>query len=103
MFDMDNIPLNRNIESASACFYLSNDPASTTIGVYNIHNWDGQNETTLTWNNQACGTNFDDSTDCRPGDALAVEDLSSGVVGTKLKFQLNQKNIIEKFIWKLPN
>lgn len=61
-----------SIDSAELCVYKSRDDNSVNnISVYHVisDNWD---ESTITWNNQPCGTGFDNSTACdlTPTDSL---------------------------------
>jgi len=53
--------------------------------------WDGYNETTMTWNNQVCGVNFDDSTDCN----LTAEDSISEWTPTTDTFNVTNAVIYE--------
>ncbi|MEM0465477.1 MAG: DNRLRE domain-containing protein [Candidatus Pacearchaeota archaeon] len=61
-FNISSIPNNQIIENATLCAYLYNDQSSQTIGAYHVYK--DFDELNLTWNNQPCGTNFDNSTNC---------------------------------------
>ena len=80
MFNISAVPASQTIENAQACFYLYNDQGTQTIGAYHVYNWNGQNETTITWNNQPCGTSFDNSTNCNltAEDTLAPDGAQDG-------------------------
>jgi hypothetical protein len=47
--------------------------ADTSVHHVYDHTWDGYDESTLTWNNQVCGTAFNDSGDCN----LVAEDTQT--------------------------
>ena len=73
MFNLSSIPVNQQIDSAYVCMFLWNDQTTPNITAHHVfdHTWDGQNETTITWNNQVCGDDFDNSTNCN----LTAEDI----------------------------
>jgi len=66
--NLTGIPENQIIADAQACFYYyqQTGAGSRNISIYHVldDTFDGQSEATLTWNNQVCGTGFDDSADC---------------------------------------
>ncbi len=75
MFNISEIPVNQVIDDAELCLYLYDDVISgaTTISINHVHNisWcegnggsDGSPVCEITWNNQPCGTNFDNSSLC---------------------------------------
>ncbi|OYT53501.1 MAG: hypothetical protein B6U72_05535, partial [Candidatus Altiarchaeales archaeon ex4484_2] len=74
-FNISSIPLSVSIDDAQLCLYIYNNGATASASVYHIYDytWDGENEGTITWNNQVCGTGFDDSTDCN----LTAEDTQN--------------------------
>jgi len=65
-WDISNVPTNVYITDATLNLYLRNDGTTATMQVYHVYDdtWDGQSETTITYNNQVCGSAFDDATDC---------------------------------------
>ena len=67
-FNLFSIPSNQVIDNSSACLYLYNDQGSQTIGAYHVYKT--FNESSITWNTQPCGSNFDDSNSCN----LTAED-----------------------------
>lgn len=61
-FNISSIPDNQIIDNSTLCLYLWNDQGSQTIGAYHVtENW---NESEITWNNQPCGTDFDNASAC---------------------------------------
>lgn len=70
MFDISGIPADKVIEDAQACFYLYNDQGDHNVSIYHVYTWNGTNETTLTWNNEPCGEDFDNVINCN----LTAED-----------------------------
>jgi len=67
--NLSGIPANSVIEDAQACFYYYDKRSGSGTRTLDIHhifddNWNGENEGTITWNNQVCGTGFDNSTAC---------------------------------------
>ncbi len=76
-FNISAVPENQIINDSQLCLYLYNDQGSQTINVnyVYVHDWNegsedgtdvsGQNYTTnITWNNQPCGVDFDNSSAC---------------------------------------
>jgi len=61
-FNISAVPSGQIIDNSSLCLYLWNDQGSQTIGVYEVV-W-AWNESGITWNNQPCGTAFDNSSSC---------------------------------------
>jgi hypothetical protein len=61
-FNISLIPNNQIIDDAKICLYLYNDQGTQTIRAHHVY-FDF-NESVLTWNNQACGINFDNSVNC---------------------------------------
>ena len=75
MFNISSIPDNQVIDNASLCMYIYEDviAGAETIYIHHVYNtsWcegdggtDGNPACEITWNNQPCGTNFDDSENC---------------------------------------
>lgn len=71
LFFENTLPLNSSISSGMLCLYLSTIGSTNYSNVYYVYNdWKNGsgtnflNETEITWNNQPCGTNFDNSTNC---------------------------------------
>jgi len=74
MFNMTSIPSKRDVSGltildATLHIFKNGGIQESTIGVLDVHyvndsSWAGQSESTITWNNQVCGTNFDDGTKC---------------------------------------
>ena len=74
MFDISSIPENQIINNASLCMYLYDDTdGGDIIYTYHLYNnsWcegnggsDNNPICEITWNNQPCGTNFDNSNQC---------------------------------------
>lgn len=62
--NMSDIVSGVEIINATLCYYLSSDGTTTNISVYEVTNLNGTIETTITWNNQPCGTSFDNTTNC---------------------------------------
>jgi len=62
IFNISSIPENQKVDNATLCLYLYQDEASQNISAHHVYaDWQ---ENTITWNNQPCGTNFDNSTNC---------------------------------------
>ena len=81
--NLSAIPSTQIIDESKLCLYLYNDQGTQTISINHVYisDWDegtennldvsGQDYTTnITWNNQPCGTNLDNSTACN----LTAED-----------------------------
>jgi len=67
-FNISYIPEDKIIDNAEACLYLSDDKGEQTISVYHVYSeWE---ESTITWNTQPCGQDFDNSANC----SLTAED-----------------------------
>lgn len=49
--------------SAQTCYYVTGDGTTQMISAHHVTN-DSWEENTITWNNQPCGTDFDDSANC---------------------------------------
>jgi len=76
-FNISGVPVGQIIDNSQLCLYLYNDQGAQTVfasHVY-VHDWDegsedgidvsGQDYTTnLTWNNQPCGVDLDNSINC---------------------------------------
>ena len=61
-FNLSLIPVNQNIDNATLCLYVLNTKKTQTINVSHVYSdWD---ELTLTWNNQPCGVDLDNSSAC---------------------------------------
>lgn len=61
-FNISGIPSNQIIDDAKLCLYLYDDQGSQTIYAYHVYtDWE---ESIITWNNQPCGENIDNSTAC---------------------------------------
>ncbi len=75
MFNISTIPSSSQIDDAKLCLYLYSNGATPSASVYHVYDstWDGQTESSITWNNQVCGTGFDDSGDCN----LTTEDTQN--------------------------
>lgn len=76
-FDISPIPANQIIDNSKLCLYLYNDQGTQMVSASHVyvHDWNegtedgtdvsGQDYTTnITWNNQPCGTDFDNSDNC---------------------------------------
>ena len=76
-FNISAIPSGQIIDSSELCLYLFNDQAAQTISAYHVYNnWNEgslDNEhcedscnviQNITWDNQLCGIDFDNSTNC---------------------------------------
>ncbi len=61
-FNISAIPVNQNIDNATLCLYITNTKKTQLLNV--SHVYVGWQEDTITWNNQPCGTGFDNSADC---------------------------------------
>jgi len=90
-FNISSIPINQAIDAAALCLYMFSDTGSHTISAYHVYsNW---TESTITWNNQPCGTNFDNSANCN----LTAESSLSNNGSQDGTWQCwNVKNMIEK-------
>jgi len=73
MFNVSSIPSNQKIDNSTLCMYMYDDISDDEIFVHHVYNksWcegdggnDGSPECEITWNNQPCGTNFDNSSQC---------------------------------------
>jgi len=82
MFNISFLPPFTTILHANISLYRHSESNHTNenVSIYNVYNWtngdrghDLLNESVLTWNNQPCGTNFDNSTYCN----LTVESNNS--------------------------
>jgi hypothetical protein len=62
-FNVSGIPVDQVIDGSELCLYLFTDVAQI-LNDYVHHVYVGFNESVLTWNNQPCGTGFDDSGSC---------------------------------------
>jgi len=61
-FNISSIPSNQIIDNSLLCLYMFSDSGSHTISAYNVYtNWQ---ENTITWNNQPCGADFANNTNC---------------------------------------
>ncbi len=61
-FNISAIPSNQNIDNATLCLYVLNTKKTQTINVGHVYeNW---NESIITWNNQPCGVDFNNSSAC---------------------------------------
>jgi len=61
MFNISSIPDNQAVDNASLCLYLT----TKKIQLINVnHVYTSFDESTITWNNQPCGTDFDNSENC---------------------------------------
>jgi len=76
-FNISSIPQNQAIDNSLLCLYMHTDASSQIINASHVytHNWSegsedgtdvsGQDYTTnITWNNQPCGTDLDNSDNC---------------------------------------
>lgn len=63
-FDLLNYTNFTSISSAKACFYLSTDGTTSNITIYTVRIGGANLENTMTWNNQPCGTAFNNATAC---------------------------------------
>ncbi len=84
------IPSGGVVNSLFADTHVNTGPGNSLyIGMYEVYDWpwknitggEDLNETTITWNNQPCGTGFDNSTNCN----LTLADENYFVVGTYWK------------------
>ena len=61
-FNISLIPINQNIDNSLFCLYDTGTKKIQTINVSNVYSdW---NESTITWSNQPCGADFDNSSAC---------------------------------------
>jgi len=61
-FNISSIPNNQVIDNSLLCLYMFSDTSSHNISAYHVYaDW---SESSVTWNNQPCGTNFDNNTNC---------------------------------------
>jgi len=77
-FNISSIPDGQAIDEAIFSFYISTFYNSAHPENFEVHHvkdytWDGQDDSSITWDNQVCGTAFDDSGDCN----LVAEDSIS--------------------------
>ncbi len=76
-FNITSIPAEMTIDSAIIYLYEYEVifEGGFTVVSHHVYDdtWDGHDETDMTWANQVCGTNFDDSTDCN----LTIEDTTA--------------------------
>jgi len=76
-FNISSIPEKQIIDSSELCLYLYKDQAAQKISVYQVYtDWNEKslNATQgITWENQPCGKNLDNSTACN----LTAEDILS--------------------------
>ena len=72
----DQLPVDVEVMNATACLYLNTNGDSDNITAYHVldHGWSGENETTINWNNQVCGTGFNNAAECNlePLDSINV-------------------------------
>ena len=61
-FNISGIPENQNIDNASLCLYVLNTKKVQLINISHVYL--EFNESNVTWNNQPCGVNFNDSSIC---------------------------------------
>ena len=62
MFNISEIPANQNADNSILCLYVSTKKVQLiNVSHVYVHDW---NEGSITWNNQPCGTNFDNSSAC---------------------------------------
>ncbi len=62
LFNISAIPTNQKIDNASLCLYVLNTKKIQLINASHVYeDWD---ESTITWNNQLCGTGFDNFSAC---------------------------------------
>jgi len=66
MFNISAVPSSVTVRDARLCLYMSNNGNTLSGSVYHVkdHTWDGQTEASITWNNQVCGTLFNEAADC---------------------------------------
>lgn len=71
-FNLSAVPSGQTIENAVLFFYLYVNGTTNTAAIHHVYNqtW---NELAITWNNQPCGTGFDDSGNCN----LTAEDTET--------------------------
>ena len=62
-FNISAIPDNQIIDNSSLCVYLYNDRLGSVI-ISAYHVYDNFDEAVITWNNQPCGTDFNNSNNC---------------------------------------
>jgi hypothetical protein len=65
-FNISSIPVGATIVSATLSLYETTAGNTTNTSVYHVNDttWNGQTESTLTWNNQPCGTGFTNGARC---------------------------------------
>jgi hypothetical protein len=61
LFNISAIPTNQKIDDTSLCLYVTTKKNQLIDA---NHVYVGFGESTITWNNQPCGTNFDNSANC---------------------------------------
>jgi len=55
----------KKVVNASFYQYLQTSPVSDAFAhIYHVYNWTGSNETTITWNNQPCGLELENTANC---------------------------------------
>ena len=108
MFNISSIPSNKIIDNSMLCLYQNVNGTTNNASVYHVINtqWTsastGQplNETTITWDNQTCGTNFGNSTYCNltKEDTQNTQSLNAWICWTTTQmvnrsYTVNDKNI----------
>lgn len=80
------------INNAELFMYAALNTATWNTSLHHItdHNWDGHDEADITFNNQVCGANFDDSSDCN----LTAENITY-VSGAGVWYGFNVTRIIK--------
>ncbi|VVB59963.1 von Willebrand factor type A domain protein [uncultured archaeon] len=65
-FDLSWLPARQAINSAGLYLYESGAQVGDNVSVFHVNDtaWAGQAESTINWNNQPCGTNFDNGASC---------------------------------------
>jgi len=82
-WDLSNLPANIKILDATLGIYQSANANTPNIAAYHVYDdtWDGNSETSMTWNNQVCGAGFVDAGDCN----LTYDDVvTASAIGWKL-------------------
>ena len=76
-WDISNYIGSSSINSALLCMYMLTDGSTDNVSLYEVYNafW---NETTVTWNTQPCGINFDNVSACNNATAI-INTNSTGV------------------------
>jgi len=90
------IKTNIMVNYSKLCLYYYTHQTDTNLSVYHVYNttW---NEGTLTWNNQPCGTNFNDSNNCNLTAESTITLSGLGLHPNKY-ICLNVTNIVKKSI-----